>query len=326
MLWQKNADQPRAIASLTKIVTALVVVERSALDSVVTASPDAEQVGANDPLVTELELVAGEKLTVEHLLYGLLLPSANDAAVALAEHVGGSQVRFAKMMTEHAAKLGAKSSRFTNPAGFDHPEHVSTAADMALLARKLLDDPVLGRIVATPSYQIPRAGGAHRVENRNLLLGAYEGANGVKTGQTRASGRSLVSSARRGDEMRVAVVLSSSDPVADSRRLLDHGFRDFFREDLLTKGRAWGVVTRGDGASFAVSPSRTFRPLVPAGEESSMVSFEVSRRRFEIVTPLGAKVHVPARLRCLGPGGGCKGREGMTLLERLLGVAGNLVR
>lgn len=327
VLWGKNADEPRAIASTTKIVTAMVVLSSAALDEVVTASSAAERVGADDPLVTELELVAGERLTVEQLLYGLLLPSANDAAVALAEHVGGSVSRFAEMMEQTARRLGATRSTFTNPAGFDDPMHRSTASDLARITRAAMKDATFKRIVGTQTHQIPWAGRPEprTLRNRNTLLGSYPGATGVKTGQTRLAGKALVASATREAESRIAVALGSTDAAADARALLDHGFLDLRRFQIATKGTPWGLVTRGAGQTFAVMPTASSSVLVPIGEPDPQVRFEPAARRIVAEVPTGPKVAVAARLVCLDLSA-CSARKRMTLMERLLTLIGPIAR
>lgn len=328
VLFAKDAERPRAIASTTKIITALVVLQETDLDEVVTASANAEAVGADDPLVTELELVAGEKLTVEQLLYGMLLPSANDAAVALAEHVGGTVQRFATMMDAAAKAAGAKNSRFTNPAGFDHPDHLSTASDLAVLAAKAMRSDVFRRIVATKSHQLPWQGHpeGRLITNRNALLGAYTGADGVKTGQTRASGKSLVASATRDSEWRIAVVLASSDPPADAAALFDHGFAGFRRFQISAKGTPWGLVTRGAGQTYAVMPTATKSVLVPSSEPDPEVSFDQSTETLVATTAAGDGVSVPARLTCLSNPSDCRAPVRLTIFERLLNLLGPLTR
>ncbi len=181
ILWEKSARTHRVIASTTKIMTALVTLESTEPGEMVTASARAEAVGADDPLVTELELVRGEKLSVENLLYGLLLPSGSDVVVALAEHVGGSVEGFAALMNERARKAGATDSNFTNPDGLDDPAAYSTAYDLAQITRAAMANAEFRKIVATTRFSIPRQGGPPRdLVNRNELLAA-----GRKRGQDR---------------------------------------------------------------------------------------------------------------------------------------------
>lgn len=301
VLFESSADERRAIASTTKILTALVVLETSKLTDMVQASARAEQVGADDPLVTELELTAGERLSVEDLLYALLLRSANDAAVALAEHVAGSEAAFAKLMTDRAKKAGTRQSQFVNPHGFDHAEHYSTARDLALITLQAWRIPEFKKMVTTKEHEIPWPNhpSPRKLVNRNQLLGVYAGADGVKTGQTRASGRSLVASATREGESRIAVVLSSPDPLADSQALLDFGFHGFRRIVVLTKNAAWGFVTTGTGRSLMVEPSRTVAVLVEAGSQPPIPRFLPKQRLLIVEVPGSHPTEVPASLSCV---------------------------
>lgn len=301
VLFERSADEQRAIASTTKILTALVVLESSNLSEMVEASARAEQVGADDPLVTELELTKGERLSVENLLYGLLLGSANDAAVALAEHVAGTESAFAKLMTDRAKKAGATQSSFVNPHGFDHPDHYSSARDLALITLQAWRIPEFKKMVATKEHDIPWPGhpSPRKLINRNQLLGSYTGADGVKTGQTRASGRSLVATATREGESRLSVVLSSPDPLADSRGLLDFGFEGFRRTVILTKNVAWGFVTTGTGRSLVVKPSRTVSFLVERGTQPPVARFLPKQRLLVVDDPSSRPTRVEATLSCV---------------------------
>ncbi|GBD29837.1 D-alanyl-D-alanine carboxypeptidase DacB [bacterium HR32] len=221
VLAERDARLPWAPASTTKILTALLVVESLDLSDevVVSRRAEAQRRGA------VVGLRSGERRTVEELLYAVLLHSANDAAVALAEAVAGSVEAFVAQMNRKAQRLGARHTHFVNPHGLDHPEHRSTAYDLALLARAALGNPTLARIVRTRTYAYRTADGVRVLENRNRLLATYPGANGVKTGWTARSGPSLVASAERGGRTLVGVVLDSPDVFGDAARLLDFGFQ-----------------------------------------------------------------------------------------------------
>ena len=298
VLWDKAPHDRHGIASTTKILTALVVLETAQPSDIVTASPRAQLVGDNDPLVTELNLMAGEQLTVEQLLYGLLLPSANDAAVALAEHVGGSVEGFAKLMNTKAAELGATDSHFVNPNGLDDPAHYSSAHDLALFARAAMQLPLFRKIVATRDYQIPRAGHpeGRLLHNRNELLAAYPGANGIKTGQTRQAGKSLVGSARRGSEERISVVLGSEKPEADSELVLEYGFRAFRRFQLAKVRQVWGQITYGDGTSADLIALADSTALVAAQGRQPRVTFDPGR---QLLRAGSAGLTARVKVRCL---------------------------
>lgn len=299
VLWEKNANQRRAIASTTKIVTALVVLKKTTPDEVVTASRQAEEIGAADPLVAELELKAGEQLTVRELLYGLMLLSASDAAVALAEEVSGSIEAFVDEMNREVRALGANNTQFRNPHGLDEPGHESTAIDLAIIAMVAMKEPRFAEIVSTSRYELIRAGRAPMVlENRNRLLEFYPGATGVKTGQTMAAGRALVASATRGQESRISVVLASEAPETDSTALLNYGFEAFQRIDLASPNQPWGTATYGDGRSFLVVAQRSMRPLISSGAEPPEVLFDPDKRQLRASLPDGPMT-VQVDLICL---------------------------
>lgn len=223
VLAERNARLPWAPASTTKIVTALLVVESLDLSSEVVVSRRA----AGHREGAAIGLRSGERRTVEELLYAMLLYSANDAAVALAEAAAGSVEAFVAQMNRRARELGARHTHFANPHGLDHPRHRSTAYDLALLARAALGNPAVARIVRTRRYAYRTASGVRLLENRNRLLATYPGANGVKTGWTAHSGPSVVASAERGGRMLVAVVLDSPDVFGEAARLLDFGFHAY---------------------------------------------------------------------------------------------------
>lgn len=299
VLWSKDPDRRLPPASAVKIMTALVVLERSSPDEMVIVSAAAERVGERDPEVIEVDLRAGERFTVEELLYALLLPSANDAAVALAEHVGGSVEAFTAMMNSRAQRLGARSSNFTNPHGLDHPGQRSTARDLAAIAREaMMHRGLFRRIVGTYSYMLERPGGSRVLINRNRLLRNYPGAIGIKTGTTTQAGEVLVSGARRGGEGRVAVVMGSSDRYPDSARMLDHGFLGFARLSAADAGEAWGYATFGDGTTRLIVAKETLSVLVQTGAGRPEVLYDHSGNMLEIAAAPGNKEAAAIR-RCL---------------------------
>lgn len=219
VLWAKNACQPRPPASTTKIMTALLALEGGKLDRVVTVSEHAAAVGESS-----MHLFAGEKLTLEQLLYGALLRSGNDACVAIAEHIAGSEGNFVLLMNQKARELGASGTRFRNPNGLPAQGHLSSAYDLALLTRYAFQNPVFNRIVST---RVKDLGGRYYFNNTNRLLWSYQGADGVKTGTTNAAGKCLVASATREGRRLITVVLHSDDRYADTMNLLDYGFNHF---------------------------------------------------------------------------------------------------
>lgn len=233
VLWEKDGRVRRAPASTTKIMTALAVVERGGLDEMVTVSPRAAATSGST-----VWLSAGETLSVRDLLYGLLLTSGNDAAVALAEHVAGSVDDFARLMNEEARAIGATDTHFRNPHGLDEPGHYTTARDLALIAARALQEPLVARIVATkratiawPGHEVDRA-----LRNKNRLLWEYEGADGVKTGFTDEAGKCLVASATRGGLHLVAVVMGSPDIWGDAAAILNYGFAKLSAATVARRG------------------------------------------------------------------------------------------
>ncbi len=188
VLYEQNADAKMLIASTTKILTALVAIREGDLNDVVTVSREAAYTEGSS-----MCLKVGEKLTLETLLYGLLLCSGNDAAVAIAEHISGSQEDFAKLMNATAREIGMEHSSFANPNGLDHEDHYSTARDMARLACAAVENETLVRMASTRSVTI----GGRTMTNHNKLLNQIEGCIGLKTGYTMAAGRTLVSCVER---------------------------------------------------------------------------------------------------------------------------------
>jgi D-alanyl-D-alanine carboxypeptidase len=219
MLFGRGVHAPRAPASLTKIVTALVARDEYALDDVVKISPLVLQATGS-----KLDLEPGMSVTVHDLLYGLLLKSGNDVAMALAAHHPLGFEHFIALMNSKARSLGATDSFFRNPHGLDEPGHVSSAWDMAIFARQLLADPVLAQIVATHRYSIPWKNGTRRVfDNHNKLLTRYPGTIGVKTGFTVQAGHCLVAANQTPDGILLAVVMGSQDHYKDTTALLNYG-------------------------------------------------------------------------------------------------------
>lgn len=241
VLYEKNAHTLMYPASTTKILTAVIAIESCKLDEVVVVPQEA--VGVEG---TTIGLQEGEKLTLEDLLYALLLSSANDAAVAIAHHVAGSTEAFARLMNEKAQLIGTKESHFTNPHGLPDPNHYVSAYDLAVIARYAMQNPTFRRIVSTQVKQISRPAadrtkGPPQVHlwNHNRLLTLYEGSNGIKTGYTTQAGQCLVGAARRGNRELIVILLGSQgwDPLyRDAKLLLDYGFTSFKKVWLVEKG------------------------------------------------------------------------------------------
>lgn len=224
VLWRRDPTRVLPIASLTKMMTALVVTDRlSARDKARITPLALNYRGSGVGL-----LPRGKRVRVESLLYGLMLPSGNDAARALAQRAGGTLRGFVGLMNARATQMNLACTRFSSPDGFINRGNRSCAADLAAIARAVLDRPRLARIVRTRQAvrRFPVKGGKLYLTNNNPLLRMrYRGTLGVKTGYTRASGRCLVGAVRRGGRRLGVVLLDSPDPATQARKLLDRGFR-----------------------------------------------------------------------------------------------------
>lgn len=239
-LWERNATDERAMASITKIMTALVVLDKADPSEKVTISPAAASVKESG-----VDLVAGETYTVQQLLEAMLVPSANDAAWALSEHVAGNEAAFVAMMNQKAADLGLEHTAFTNPHGLDEPGHHTTAEDIADLTAVAMADSRFASIVQMPAITMTVGGVQKRFESSNKLLTTYDGANGVKTGWTNAAGYCVVVSAKRGDIGLVAVVLGAGSEdarFAQARALLDWGFQHYALTQVASAETTAGLV------------------------------------------------------------------------------------
>jgi D-alanyl-D-alanine carboxypeptidase (penicillin-binding protein 5/6) len=218
VLGGKHEHEPRPPASTTKILTAIVALERSSPDDIVTIDFDPRPT----PDSSLFGLWPGAVVTMRDLLYGLMLPSGNDAAVAIARHVAGDEATFVDLMNAKLAVLGLRDSHFTNPHGLDEPNLYASAYDLAQLARYGLANPEFAAIVSTKTWHARSLD--IDVENGNTLLWTYPGATGVKMGWTESAGETLVASAERDGRRVIVAVLGSLDRNADATALLDWGF------------------------------------------------------------------------------------------------------
>jgi D-alanyl-D-alanine carboxypeptidase (penicillin-binding protein 5/6) len=262
VLFARNATERRPVASLTKIMTAYLALRRLNPRDVVTVSPRAASGIAVG--ISGLGLASGERIAVGELEYALLLQSANDAAVALAEEVAGSEDGFVRAMNREAERLGMARTRFASPNGLDDAGY-STARDLARLTRAAYGLDGFADIVATRFHAVrSRTAETRIVQNRNALLWLYPGAMGVKTGFTSAAGFCLVATAQRGDERLLAVVLGEpGEPFSDAAALFDYGFAAFDRVTVVEAGEDLGTV-RIDGRAVGVASGATLEGLVPA--------------------------------------------------------------
>ena len=233
LLYSKNKDEKLPMASTTKVMTAVLALEKGSLNDVVEIKK--EYTGIEG---TSIYLKEGEKLTLEDLLHGMMLVSGNDAAVAVAYHIGGSIEGFAKMMNEKAKELGMKNTNFKNPNGLPDDEHYTTAYDFALLASYAMKNENFVKIINDKKWSMSYEGkeNGRVIYNRNKLLNSFDGSNGVKTGYTKKAGKCFVFAAKRNDMQVVGVVLKSADHYTDSKNLLDMSFSNYKMEKIIEKG------------------------------------------------------------------------------------------
>ena len=244
ILYEKNADSQSLIASTTKIMTALIVCEQcNVLDRMRIPK---EAVGIEG---SSIYLQEGEVLTIQDLLYGMMLHSGNDAATALAIYCSGTVAGFAELMNDKAASLGMENSHFVNPHGLDAPDHYSTAADLAILSVEAMKNPIFAATVSAKSV----SAGNRRLTNHNKLLWRVEGANGVKTGYTKAAGRILVSGAKRDGRQLIAVTIDAPNDWNDHTTMLEDGFARYTQQQLIHKGDVLGTVEVAWGTNEMVS-------------------------------------------------------------------------
>ena len=281
VLYEQNADGTMGIASTTKLLTALVALEEGHLQDVVTVSAAAAGTEGSS-----MYLKAGEELTLEALLYGLLLASGNDAAVAIAEHIAGDVPSFAAKMNRKAQELGMTHSSFANPNGLDHEDHYSTARDMSLLARAAVENETLVRIASTRRVSI----GGRLLTNHNKLLHQIPGCIGLKTGYTRASGRTLVSCVERNGQRLVAVTLQDGNDWADHAALYDYGFSHYPAHRAAVRGEAVETAPVYGGLSQTV-------PLAAAESFSwPLAEGETLETQVELPVPLRAPLSAGTRV------------------------------
>ena len=264
VLLSHNASERLPMASTTKVMTALLALEYGRLDEVVTVGRNAYGVPG-----TSIYLNLGEKITLRDLLYGLMLASGNDAAVAIAEHIGGNVESFCRMMTERAAELGCTDTVFLTPHGLPKEGHYTTAHDLALIAREAMSHELFREIVSTKRASIPWEGRSYQriLNNKNKLLTAYEGATGIKTGYTKAAGRCLVFGAKRDDLEVIGVVLKCSDWFDEAARLMDMGFERYEMFTAFSAGETVRVlpVREGKQETVCVVADQKLAAPVPQG-------------------------------------------------------------
>lgn len=248
VLFEKKMHARREPASLTKIITAVLALEYGHLEEVVTVGQEPARITVGQ----ELHLAKGDRITLENLLKAALLHSANDSTVAIAQHISGSEEKFVETMNTKALVLGALNTRFANTNGYHHPNHYTTAYDLALITRYAMQNEKFAELVNTARTTIEWADGKRRKEvgNTNGLVRdrKYEGICGVKTGTTARAGNCLIAAANRGNRLLIAVILHSRNRYGDATKLLDYGFHQTAPVSLCRENQVFGTlpVTGGE--------------------------------------------------------------------------------
>lgn len=283
VLASNNANEQLPMASTTKIMTCLLAVEQGNLDDMVTVGKNA--VGLEG---TSIYLREGETLLLHDLVYGLMLASGNDAAVAIAEHIGGTVEQFAAMMNARAKEIGANNTNFVTPNGLPDDNHYTTAYDLALISCCAMQNPAFREIVGTQSIDLPadEDSPARYLRSKNKILRQVEGGNGIKTGYTKKAGKCLSAAAERDGMQLVAVVLNDYDMFVDCGALLDDGFARYQMTQIATAGEEVGSISVTGGLSDSVSVELGKDIYLPLAEnEGNMVE-----RKMNISTELAAPV------------------------------------
>ncbi len=283
VLMAKNADARLPMASTTKLMTALVAIESLPMQTVIKIPASAVGIEGSSIYLTE-----GEELTLEALLYALMLESANDAATAIAIAVAGSTDSFAALMNERSAAMGLKDTHFDNPHGLDSDTHYTTARELAAIAAAAFDNADLRRIAGTYRKTIPMGenDGARLLINHDRLLRSYEGTIGGKTGFTKKSGRCLVTAAERDGLRLIAVTLSAPDDWRDHERMLDYGFAEYESVELCPARECRFLLSLDGGEQRGV-----------IGSNTQAVRVTLPRQRGEVTISPALPVSIQAPVR-----------------------------
>ncbi len=255
VLFAKNENEPLAMASTTKIMTAILAIENGNLEDTVKVSKNAIKA----PPV-KMFLKENEEIKLKELLYALMLQSSNDAAVAIAEHISKDVETFCNAMTNKAKEIGAKDTVFRTPNGLDSLDHHSTAYDMALITRYALNNKEFMDIINTRQVSFKTNLSSYNITNKNILLSEFDGANGVKTGYTGKAGHCFVGSATQNDMTLISVVLASGwgqkgkeQKWIDTKNILNYGFKNFFYEKILSKEDCLETISIKKGTKDNIS-------------------------------------------------------------------------
>ena len=292
ILWEKDAHKPLAMASTTKIMTAILALEQGKLDDIVTVSKRAQ----NAPKV-KMYLSKGEEISLSGLLHALMMQSSNDAAVAIAEHISGSVEEFCAQMTAKAHEIGAVNTFFATPNGLDAENHQSTAYDMALITQYALRNTMFLEIINTEYKEVTSSRTTYSITNRNRLLHEFEGANGVKTGYTGKAGYCFVGAAKRDGMQLISVVFASGwgakgkeQKWIDTKRILNYGFDNFSNELIVEGGTQAGIteITRSRTQNMELYYGDSVIFPVKDDDEINVVPFFPA----SITAPIGANYQV----------------------------------
>lgn len=245
IVYEYNGYQRHSMASTTKIMTAILALDTTNRDELVTISRNADLTEGSSAYIK-----SGEKIKMIDLLYGLMLNSGNDAAVAIAEHIAGGEKDFAVMMTNKAKELGAMDTSFENASGLDSENHYTTAADLAKITAYALNNETFRQIVSSSSKTSNYSGGSLYFHNHNKMLKMYEGCTGVKTGFTKKTGRCLVSSAMRDGIELICVTLRAPDDWNDHKKLLDYGFDNITMDNIINSKKILKYIKTVDGTKI----------------------------------------------------------------------------
>jgi len=284
VLWEKDARKPLAMASTTKIMTCIVALENGDLSDMVTITNRA----AAAPNV-QMHLQAGEEISLQDLLYAMMLQSSNDAAIAVAEHIGGTVEDFCAMMTEKARLVGAEDTVFETPNGLDGDNHHSTAYDLAMIARYALHNAQFRDIIAIPHHTAQSSRTTYAIINKNRLLTEFHGADGIKTGFTGKAGHCFVGSAARDGLALISVVLGSGwgehgkqQKWVDTKRLLEYGFASYAHTEILAENAPAGklFIERAKQDAVDIYYAEGVRaPMTEAERETVVVKLHVPEMR-----------------------------------------------
>ena len=282
ILYGKNINNRYEPASTTKIMTALITLEKCSLNDIVT-------VGKNPPYEdgSKIYLYEGEQVTVEQLLYAMMLESANDAALALAEYIGGSKAGFAKMMNDKAAELGCKNTHFDNPNGLPDVNHYTSPYDLALITKKAMENPIFRMLVSTKTYNMAPTNKQPQIRyfhNHNKMLTTktygYPGIDGVKTGYTIQAEHNFVGSINRnGMQLAVVIMKDKSSGYNETKQLFDYGLNKFITEKIIDKNTEITSIKAGS-ISIPVYPENDIYITLPRDKKITPVKKIVLEKSF----------------------------------------------